>query len=129
MFKKIMLGALPTFVVGIAIMTLAAPQQAGVSLDHVATLVKHASPSHASSHQAHTPNKPAHNNHRVEKNNANSIGQPDPAGQDHQAYWHGYRGYGYGYGYHGYRGYRGWRSYHGYHSYYASDIDESDDQE
>ena len=36
MFKKLLLGAIPTMVAGIAVLTMSAPQQTGVSLDRVA---------------------------------------------------------------------------------------------
>jgi hypothetical protein len=115
MFKKLLLGAIPTLVAGIAVLTMSAPQQTGVSLDRVATLVKHSSPtSHASSHaHGHAPNKAAHNTHRLEKSTVNSGDQAELTIRQHPDWGRGYHGY------RGYRGYRGYGHYYGYRPYYS----------
>jgi hypothetical protein len=113
-----LLGAIPTLVAGIAIMTLAAPQKSGVSLDHVKlTLAK--GPSHPASHSNHqTTNTSARTNHGPQRSQAQSTDQTLSYGYGGYRGYHSYRGYR---GYRGYHGYRGWRGYHSYYSYEGND--------
>ncbi len=119
MFRKFLLGAIPTLVAGIGLMTLTAPQRAGVSLQLVKpTLVKVTKPG-SQSHKVASPKiHSAHINQQPKPSN----GQNANGYHTSQADWgyghYGYRGYGY-YGY--YRGYYGYRSYRGYRGYYATD--------
>lgn len=108
MWKKVLLGAIPTFVAGIALMTLATPQKSGVSLNQVKMTAAKAS-SHVASHSnRHNPNKAVRANSGSRQSEATST--------DHDFRY----GYGWARGYRGYRGYRSWRSYRGYgYGYYS----------
>jgi hypothetical protein len=121
MWKKVLLGTIPTFVAGIALMTLATPQKSGVSLNQV-KMTAAKSPSHVANHSNH------HNPNTAVRANSGSR-QPASTSSDHEfrygySGYRGYRGYyGYrsyrGYGYGGYRSYRGYG--YGYYSYEGND--------
>jgi len=116
MWNRILVGAIPTFVAGIALMTLAAPQKSGVALNQVKMTAAKA-PSHSGSHTSrHNPNKAAHSNPANGKPNATSTDHDFQYGYGWSRGYHGYRGYS---SYRGYRGYYGYRGYHGYYSYYS----------
>ncbi len=120
MWKNILFGAIPTLVAGIAIMTLAAPQKAGVSLSQV-KMTAAKSPSHAVNHvNRHNPNKAARTGPRSESD-ASATDHTLSYGYGGYRGYHSYRGYrGYrGYGYGGYRSYRGYG--YGYYSYEGND--------
>ena len=99
MYKKMLLGAIPTFVAGIAILTLAAPQQAGLPLNHVKmTVAKTAS--HSVSHASHrNTNKAARVNRGTQHSQATSADET-------MSYVYGP----------GFRVNRGWRSARGWRS-------------
>ncbi|HEY2148280.1 MAG TPA: hypothetical protein VGH32_10110 [Pirellulales bacterium] len=126
MWKKVLLGTIPTFVAGIALMTLATPQKSGVSLNQV-KMTAAKSPSHVANHSNH------HNPNTAVRANSGSR-QPASTSSDHEfrygySWYRGYRGY---YGYRSYRGYgyRGYHSYRGYgYGYYSYEGNDDEPEE
>jgi hypothetical protein len=124
MWKKTLYAAIPTLIAGIAMMTLAAPQKSGVSLNLVKMTAAKAS-SHAMNHTSrHNPNKAARTNSGPRQSEATSTDHTLSYGYGWYRGYHGYRSY------RGYRGYYGWRSYRSYYGHYSHDgNDDEPDQE
>ncbi len=111
MLRKLLLGAIPTLVAGIAVMTLTAQERGGVSLELVKpTLVKVSKPGSSAAHKSSSPKFHSAHSSQQPKSQQNLSG-------DHELRAWGYHGYR---SYRGYSGhYRGWRSWRGYRSYYG----------